>query len=37
MINFTTNTYELKRDFVNFSKKISNGLDKSKTKFIMDM
>lgn len=37
MINFTTNTYELKRDFINFSEKISNGLNKPKTKFIMDM
>lgn len=37
MINFTTNTYELKRDFVHFSKKISDGLNKPRTKFIMDM
>ena len=37
MINFTTNTYELKRDFVKFSEKISNGLDKCSYKFILDM
>lgn len=37
MNNFTTNTYELKREIVNFSKKISNGLDKTKTKFVTDM
>ena len=37
MINFTTNTYELKRDFVKFSEKISNGLDKCSYKFVLDM
>ena len=37
MTNFTTNTYEMKRKIVNFSKKISDGLDKSTRKFIMDM
>ena len=37
MNNFTTNTYEMKRDILNFSKKISNGLDKPTTKFISDM
>lgn len=37
MTNFTTNTHEMKRKIVNFSKKISDGLDKSTRKFIMDM
>lgn len=34
---FTTNTYELKRDLINFSKKISDGLNKPSKKFTMDM
>ena len=34
---FTTNTYEVKRDLINFSKKISKGLTKPEEKFIMDM
>ena len=37
MNNITTNTYEMKRDILNFSKKISSGLDKPATKFISDM
>lgn len=37
MNNFTTNTYEMKREIVNFSKKVSEGVNKSTTKFIMDM
>lgn len=37
MNNFTTNTYEMKREIVNFSKKISEGLNKPTSKFIMDM
>ncbi len=37
MDNFTTNNFEMKRDIVNFFKKISNGCDKSESKFIMDM
>jgi hypothetical protein len=37
MNNFTTNTYEMKREIVNFSKKISEGLNKSTNKFVMDM
>lgn len=28
MDNFTTNNYEMKRDIINFSKKISDGCDK---------
>ena len=37
MNNFTTNIYEMKREIVNFSEKMSNGLGKSTSKFIMDM
>lgn len=37
MNNCTTNTYEMKREIVNFSKKISMGLRKPTTKFVMDM
>lgn len=37
MSNFTTNSYEMKRDIVNFSKKVSEGVNKSTLKFVMDM
>lgn len=37
MYNFTTNTYEMKRKILNFSKKISEGLNNPTTKFVMDM
>ena len=37
MNNFTTNTYEMKREILNFSKKVSNGLNKPIKKFISDM
>ena len=38
MNNFTTNTYEMKREIVNFSQKISEGVNsKSISKFVMDM
>lgn len=37
MTNYTMNSYEVKRDLINFSKKISRGLKKSEEKFIMDM
>lgn len=37
MTNFTMYAYELKRDLMNFSKKISNGLSKPDSKFLMDM
>ena len=37
MNNYTMNTYEVKRDLVNFSKKISKGLNKPTSKFVMDM
>lgn len=37
MNNFTMNSYEMKRDIVNFSKKLSEGVNKSTSKFVMDM
>ena len=37
MYNFTPNTYEMTREIVNFSKKISEGLNNPTTKFVMDM
>ena len=37
MNNFTTNTYEMKREILNFSKKISTNTNKVTTKFVMDM
>lgn len=37
MNNFTMNTYEMKRDIVNFSKKISKNCDKPTSKFVIDM
>lgn len=37
MNNFTMNSYEMKRDIVNFSKKISKGVNKPFSKFVMDM
>lgn len=37
MYNFTTNTYEMKRDILKFSQKISNGLSKPLEKFVFDM
>ena len=37
MNNFTTNTYEMKREIVNFSKKISEGVNKPTKKFVGDM
>lgn len=37
MNNFTTNTYEMKREIINFSEKISIGVNKPTSKFIMDM
>ena len=37
MNNFTSNTYEMKREIVNFSKKVSNGLKKSEKKFVQDI
>ena len=37
MNNFTMNTYEMKREIFNFSKKISKGVRKSTSKFVLDM
>ncbi len=37
MNNFTMNAYEMKRDLLNFSKKISHGVNQPTAKFIMDM
>ena len=37
MNNFTTNTYEMQREILNFSKKISKGLNNPTTKFVMDV
>lgn len=37
MNNYTTNVYETKREIVSFSEKISNGLNKPLSKFLMDM
>ena len=37
MNNFTTNTYEMKREILKFSEKISKNLNKSENKFIKDM
>ena len=37
MNNSTTNTYEMKRDISNFSKKICNGTSKPELKFTMNM
>ena len=34
---YTTDLYETKREIVNFSKKITEGVNKSTSKFIMDM
>ena len=36
MNNYTMNAYEMKRDLIVFSKKISEGLTKPEQKFIMD-
>lgn len=37
MSNFTTDLYELKREIVNYSQKLTAGVPKSTSKFIMDM
>lgn len=37
MDNYTMNSYEVKRDLMNFSKKISEGINKPTSKFVMDM
>ena len=37
MNNFTTNTYQMKREIYNFSKKICKNVNKVQTKFVTDM
>ena len=37
MNNFTMNTYEMKRELINFSERIAKGVNKATSKFIMDM
>jgi len=37
MNNYTMDCYEMKREILNFSKKMSNGLNRQATKFISDM
>lgn len=37
MNNCTMNSYEMKRDIVNFSKKLSEGVNKPTSKFVMDI
>lgn len=37
MSNSTTNTYQMKRDILNYSKKIPNGCTRDKQKFSADM
>ena len=37
MNNFTTNTYEMKREIEKFSKKVTNNTDKVTSKFVIDM
>lgn len=37
MTNYTTETYQIKRDFINFSNKLSKGCTKATNKFCGDM
>ena len=37
MNNFTTNTYEVKREILSFSRKMTINVNKTTTKFVMDM
>ena len=37
MNNYTMDLYEIKREILNFTKRMSNGLDKRTTKILMDM
>ena len=37
MVNFTSNTYQMKREILSFSNKISSKLSKPERKFIADM
>ena len=36
MVNFTSNTYQMKREILNFSAKISRNLTKPEKKFTAD-
>ena len=37
MVNFTSNTYQMKREILSFSNKISKNLPKPERKFVADM
>ena len=37
MVNFTSNTYQMKREILSFSNKISRNLPKPERKFMADM
>ena len=37
MVNFTSNTYQTKREILSFSNKISKKLPKTERKFVADM
>lgn len=37
MTNFTTDVYETKRDIINFSSHLSQGISKTDSKFVMDI
>ncbi len=37
MVNFTSNTYQMKREIFSFSNKISRNLSKPERKFMADM
>ena len=37
MVNFTSNTYQMKREILSFSRKISRHLSKPDSKFAADM
>ena len=37
MVNFTSNTYQMKREILSFSNKISKNLPKPEKKFMADM
>lgn len=37
MVNFTSNTYQIKREILSFSNKISKNIPKPDRKFIADM
>ena len=37
MVNFTSNTYQMKREILSFSNKISRNLPKPEKKFMADI